>query len=725
MSKTIIVSNRLPVKVKIEGSELQFAPSEGGLATGLGSVYKQGKNVWIGWPGTEINDAQQQQEVTRELEKKNLLPVFLTQDEINQYYEGFSNEVLWPVFHYMSTYAIYDQSYWQYYKSVNEKFREAVLQVVEPGDVVWVQDYQLLLLPALIREVQPDISIGFFLHIPFPSYELFRLIPWREQLLSGMLGADLIGFHTYDDVRHFISSATRILSASASANVITLNDVTTVIDSFPIGIDYDKYQQLAEDEEVHDQLQMLKSNFPDNRVILSIDRLDYSKGILQRLHAFELLLQDYPEYLEKVVLYMVVVPSRDTVPQYKELHDEIDKLVGNINATYRTQSWHPIHYFYRSFDIHTLVALYRLADVALITPMRDGMNLVCKEYVATRTDNSGVLILSEMAGAAAELHEAVIVNPNDIRSIEDSIVIALNMPLHEQERRMKQLRFIVSKFNVKHWVKIFIDKLHEVKELQASMYARRVNADIERRITEHYQGAARRLILLDYDGTLVGFQNNILQATPDEELMRILERLTANPDNKVVVISGRNYQNLQEWFGHLNLDMIAEHGAWFKTTDGWKNLNGLTDSWKKDIMPVLETYTDRTPGTFIEEKSFSLVWHFRRAEAGLGELRASELLTNLNYLIQDKRLQLLKGNKVIEVKSIEINKGIAALNWVGNQHYDFVMAIGDDHTDEDLFKALNEEAVTIKVGTNVSAARYYVDNHTTVRRILTALENNS
>ncbi len=723
MSKTIIVSNRLPVKVKIEGSEIQLHSSEGGLATGLGSVYQQGDNVWIGWPGLEVSDAGHREQITGQLGDRNLKPVFLTQEEINLYYEGFSNEILWPVFHYMSTYAKYEQSYWQSYQQVNMKFRDAVLEVIESGDEVWIQDYQLLLLPALIREMQPDSSIGFFLHIPFPSFELFRLIPWREQLLSGMLGADLIGFHTYDDVRHFISSATRILSASASANVITLNEATTVIDSFPIGIDYEKFQALCGDPEVVTQLEQLRGNFQDFRVILSIDRLDYSKGIVQRLQAFEALLINHPEYVEKVVLYMVVVPSRDNVPQYKELHDDIDKLVGNINATYRTQTWHPIHYFYRSFDIQTLVALYQLAEVALITPMRDGMNLVCKEYVACRSDHTGVLILSEMAGAAAELHESLIVNPNDIRSIEDSIVTALTMPQAEQQRRMKQLRYVVSKFNVRHWVKIFFDKLHEVKTLQASMYARRVNSEIESRITRQYENARSRLILLDYDGTLVGFQNNILQAVPDQELMDILESLTANPANKVVVISGRNYNSLEEWFGHLHLDMIAEHGAWFKTSEGWKNLPGLTDSWKKDIMPVLETYTDRTPGTFIEEKSFSLVWHFRRAEAGVGELRASELLTNLQYLIQDKRLQLLKGNKVIEVKSIEINKGIAALNWIGDRQHDFVMAIGDDHTDEDLFKALEPEAVTIKVGSNVSAARFYVDNFRSVRRLLSLLKN--
>lgn len=718
MSKTIIVSNRLPIKVVADNDDLQIVSSEGGLATGLGSVYKQGDNVWIGWPGLEIENPERQNQISAALTKSNLAPVFLTQEEINQYYEGFSNETLWPIFHYMTTYAKYEQSYWKCYQQVNEKFRDAVVGFIEPGDTVWIHDYQLLLLPGLIKEVQPDISVAFFLHIPFPSFELFRLIPWREQLLAGMLGADLIGFHTYDNVRHFLSSATRILSANASANVVTFNGASTVVDSFPMGIDFQKFQDLTADEEVQANAKSLKSNFENQKVILSIDRLDYSKGILQRLHAFELLLQNHSEYMEKITLYMVVVPSRDTVPQYNELHDDIDKLVGNLNAKYRTQNWHPIHYFYRSFDVNILAALYTIADVALITPMRDGMNLVAKEYIASRTDNQGVLILSEMAGAASELNEALIVNPNNIESIKEAIVTALTMPEEEQDRRMRQLRIIVSKFNVRHWVKIFMDKLVEVKEMQASMYARRVSQPTAMTIKEKYAAASNRIIFLDYDGTLVDFHTNISKATPDPELMQILKNLTADPKNKVVLISGRNYLNLQEWFGDLEIDMIAEHGAWYRTNEGWKNLQGLTDAWKKEIYPVLETYTDRTAGTFIEEKAFSLVWHFRSAETGLGELRASELFTNLQYLIQDKRLQLLRGNKVIEVKSIEINKGIAALSWLGEESHDFIMAVGDDHTDEDLFKALADNAVTIKVGTNVSAANYYVESHKAVRRIL-------
>ncbi len=319
MSKTIIVSNRLPVKISENNGEYQMSPSEGGLATGLGSVYKQNDDIWIGWPGLEVTDDKGRGEVTKELKKQSLLPVFLSQEEISQYYEGFSNAVLWPVFHYYaSTYANYEQSNWDYYKRVNEKFKDAVVKVAKPGDIIWIHDYQLLLLPALLRKELPDITIGYFLHIPFPSYEMFRLIPWRAELLEGVLGADLIGFHTYDDVRHFINAATRILPVNSSANVITQGERTIVAEAFPIGIDDKKYASLPSEPEVKKNIELIKETFKHTKLILSIDRLDYSKGILQRLQAFEYMLDHYPEIKGKVSYYMIVVPSRDMDDRYVE-----------------------------------------------------------------------------------------------------------------------------------------------------------------------------------------------------------------------------------------------------------------------------------------------------------------------------------------------------------------------------------------------------------------------
>ena len=722
MSKTIIVSNRLPVKITKTDDDYSLSPSEGGLATGLGSVYKQGENKWIGWPGVEISGAENQLKVTQQMAGLSLLPVFLEQEEINQYYEGFSNDVLWPIFHYYtSTYANYKQSNWDYYEKVNDKFKEAVMKIAEPGDVIWIHDYQLLLLPALIRNELPDVSIGFFLHIPFPSHEMFRLIPWRYELLNGMLGADLIGFHTFDDVRHFLGAATRILPVNSLSNIISNGERSIVVESFPMGIDEKKYSSLPLQQDVKEQISQIRESFKNTKLILSIDRLDYSKGILQRLTAFEQLLQLHPGYMEKVTLYMIVVPSRDTVPQYAHLRDEIDKRVGNINALYRRMDWTPIHYYYRSFPIETLSALYHSADVCLVTPMRDGMNLVSKEYVASRVNNDGVLILSEMAGASKELIDAIIVNPNNTAEVCEAIIQALNMSLVEQKRRMQQMRQLVAKFNTTHWVKIFMEKLKEVKLMQRSLQTRHVSFGTEQSIIKRYHKTKKRIIFLDYDGTLVDFKPNIAQAYPDKELLDLLDKLSEDPANDVVLISGRKHDNLGEWFGDKNIYLIAEHGSWFKQINtSWHKISGLSDAWKSEIYPILDTYVDRTPGTFIEEKTYSLVWHYRNAQKGLGELRASELMNNLKYLASDKGLQLLPGDKVLEVKNMEINKGKAAVLQVEKCDYDFIIAFGDDFTDEDVFKALPDSAITIKVGSNVSAAKFYLRNPAEVRKLLTS-----
>lgn len=719
--KTIIISNRLPVRIIERDNEYTFIPSEGGLATGLSGVYKSGNSIWVGWPGIEV-PKERHQEVIDKLKPLNLFPVFLTQEEINLYYEGFSNEVLWPVFHYMVTYANFEQSYWESYKSVNQKFADATALVMGEDDRIWVQDYQLMLLPGILREKRPKSTIGFFNHIPFPSYEIFRLIPWREELLKGVIGSDLIGFHTYDDVRHFISTATRLLSVKSSSNVLMENDRSVVIEAFPMGIDSEKFENLPSHPDVIEEIKLLKVGRENIKLILSIDRLDYSKGIMGRLKAYEMLLQENPEYLEKVELYMIVVPSRDTVAQYRNLRDQIDQFVGNLNARYRTLSWNPINYFYRSFPIEVLSSLFSTAAICLVTPMRDGMNLVSKEYVASRTNNDGVLILSEMAGASKELTDALMVNPNNLVDIKNAIVTALEMPLPEQKQRMEAMRAIVAKFNVKHWVNNFITKLNEVKDSQNSLKTKHAVDGIREKIVADYQQAEQRTLFLDYDGTLVGFSGDIDDATPNDELFSLLNKLISDPKNNVVIISGRRHETLQNWFGDLDVSFIAEHGAWQKYRGAdWTSLPLLTDGWKREIKTLLDTYTDRTPGTFVEEKSYSLVWHYRKAETGLGDLRANEIVSNLRVLAADKGLKLMPGNKVIEFKNMEVNKGKAALSYLHGKKTDFIIAFGDDYTDEDIFTALPETATTVKVGNNISAAKYYLLDYQEVRELLWAL----
>ena len=723
MAKTIIVSNRLPVKIQRDAKGNTVSkPSEGGLATGLVSVYKKGNNVWVGWPALFPKDKKEEQEITASLKEGNMSPIYLTEEDIKGFYEGFSNETLWPTFHYFNQYAEYRRSLWESYQEVNAKFAEAVLQLAEPEDTIWVHDYQMMLLPGMLREKMPQAGIGFFLHIPFPSYEVFRLLPWRRDLLDGVLGADLIGFHTYDDMRHFLSSVSRICYISNQQGQLFIDNRMVQVDSFPMGIDYEKYASAASAPETIKREVKFRTSMGEEKLMLSIDRLDYSKGIPARLEIFDLFLRRYPEYRGKVSLLMIVVPSRDQVAKYKHLKEEVDLLVGRINGQYGSLNWTPIHYFYRSFPLEDLSAFYRMADVALVTPMRDGMNLVCKEFVASKLDKRGVLILSEMCGASKELSDAIIINPNDKTQVVEAIHTALNMPEEEQVRHLETMQATIKRYNIHHWVELFFSRLDDVIAKQRAMGTHTMDTKLREAVAQRYKEAKYRLIFLDYDGTLVPFSGKPQDAKPDKELLDLLKRLTA--DNKVVIISGRDRESLEQWVGNLPVDIIGEHGVWLKENGNgkWHTIDKLDNRWKKEIGPILETYVNKTPGSLVEQKDYSMVWHYRRVEPGLGELRAREIISHLKYLSSNMGLQVLEGDKVVEIKNLEVNKGRAAQRWLEQNPADFIMAVGDDWTDEDTFKAMPEDAITIKVGGDFSAAKYSVPSYKEVRDILKGLK---
>jgi len=723
MSRTLIVSNRLPTKVLRTEEGLTFQPSEGGLATGLGSIYRQGDNLWIGWPGLFVQEAAEEAHIRQELRADNMAPVFLTEAEIRDFYEGFSNSTLWPTFHYFSEFAVYEQAHWDAYVAVNEKFCAAVLAQAGPEDTIWVHDYQLLLLPEMLRRARPEASIGFFLHIPFPSQELIRVLPWREQLLRGMLGADLIGFHTFGYMRHFLSAVTHLLGYPAQNGQIETPTRSVRVDAFPMGIDYARYAEAAASEAALAHEAEYREALRDTRVILSIDRLDYTKGIAQRLRAFDLLLQRYPEWRGQVSLIMLVVPSRDQVAQYAALKEEIDELVGRLNAQYRTVSWNPILYFYRSLPLEELAALYRLAEVALVTPMRDGMNLVAKEYVASRLDQRGVLILSERAGAARELSDALVINPTDMGQLAEALHEALVMPEDEQTNRMTAMQALVKRYNVFSWTRLFMNQLAYTKMKQHTLATEMLTEQATANLLADFKHAAQRLILLDYDGTLVGFHANPQRAAPDQELQLLLRALTELPNTRVVLISGRDRGTLEKWLGHLPVDFITEHGVWLRAHgEEWELFQTMSNAWMRDLRPVLELYVARTAGSFIEEKDFSLVWHYRRADTDLGEVRARELLTHLSFMTANTDLQVMEGNKVLEIKNAGINKGTAAARWLARFPADFVLALGDDRTDEDTFRALPALAYTVRVGTGArSLARFHISSPTEVRQLLRKL----
>ena len=694
MGKTIIISNRLPVKIEQENNELVYKASEGGLATGLNSVFKQGNNLWVGWPGLAIEKSQEQ-EVHSNLIKQHMKPVFLSSEEIEDFYEGFSNETLWPNFHYFNQYTVYKEELWLAYQRVNQKFAEILSEELEDDDTVWIHDYQLLLLPQLIRAISPNATIGFFLHIPFPSYESFRLLPWRRELLNGMLGADFLGFHTYDDMRHFLSSVNRLAGLGNSNGTIKVKNRLIKADALPMGIDYEKYAASAQDPETLAREVRYRKSIGTVKLILSIDRLDYSKGIPQRLRAFELFLSKYPYFKERVSLFMVVVPSRDSVSKYKQLKEEIDLLVGRINGQFSKLNWTPIHYFYRSFPLPALSAFYRISDVALVSPMRDGMNLVCKEYVASRLDKKGVLILSEMAGASKELSDAIIVNPNDIHQLVEAMHKALIMPEELQIESMNSMQKSLKRYNIHAWVKLFMDELANVKKEQSHLKTRLIDNQLSEEIKHAYKQSEERLIFLDYDGTLVGFNENPDDSKPDQELIEILDYLTKDKNNHIVIISGRGRQSLEEWMKPYSLDIVAEHGVWIKRMGKpFKTFIKINASWKKETLSLLERYVNRTPGSFVEEKDYSLVWHYRKVETGLGEVRTRELTSHLKYMTANENLDVLEGDMIVEIKNSEINKGKAAQKLMEiYPEADFLLALGDDFTDEDTFKAMPEEAL--------------------------------
>ncbi len=721
--RVIIVSNRLPVTVTKREGKLHFHPSAGGLATGLGSFYREKDGLWLGWPGISLESARgREEEIVEKLAELSCRPVFLTQRQIENFYYGFSNKTLWPLFHYFLQYAVFDQKLWEAYRRVNRLFCEAVCEVADEDSIIWVHDYQLLLLPGMLRERLPRARIGFFLHIPFPSFEIFRVLPWREEIIRGLIGADLIGFHTFDYVRHFVSSVRRLLGYEHSLGLITTDTRVIRVDAFPMGIDYDRFAQSPERADVLHEIRRIRRRVGDRRVILSVDRLDYTKGIAQRLRAYDLLFERYPQYREKVVLILVAVPSRTRVEHYMMLKREVDELIGRINGRHGAFGWTPIWYLYRSVPFHTLAALYYLADVALVTPMRDGMNLIAKEYVATTPEDHGVLILSEMAGASAELGEAIIINPYDINRMASAMHEALEMPEEEKRERNRVMKTRLKRYDVHRWANEFMAKLLEVKELQEAFTARRVTPEILEKMREDFQKARNRIEFLDYDGTLVGFAPRPERAKPDEEIRSILKKLASFPNNKVVLISGRNKETLEKWFGDLPVNLVAEHGVWIKETGkDWEPIEPISSDWKEAIRPIMEAFADLTPGAFVEEKDYALVWHYRLADPELSAVRARELKDALCDITQNLDLLVLEGNKVIEVKPANINKGRTARFFLEKEDFDFILAVGDDWTDEDLFEAMPEEAYTIKVGFGVSRAKYQVESFREVRKILQKL----
>jgi trehalose 6-phosphate synthase/phosphatase len=590
--------------------------------------------------------------------------------------------------------------------------------------MVWVHDYHLMLLPKLIKNEHPNMAVGFFLHTPFPSADVFRLLPWREEILDCLLEADLLGFHTYSYVQNFLVTVRRLLGINHTLGKMIVCDHLAKVDSFPIGIDYPLFADAETKPKVQASIKKLSTRLGKTKKILSIDRLDYTKGVLNRLKGFDLFLRSYPEYKGKVTLVLVAVPSRAKVQHYQTLKRKVDELVGKINGDHGTLGWTPIQYIYHSLAFHSLLALYRISDVAMVTPLADGMNLIAKEYIATKTDGKGVLILSEMAGAVEELREAIVVNPNNMEEIAEALKKALSMSEDEQIRRNKTMQERLQSYNIRVWANDFINSLSQVRKNQDELRAKELGGEAKTKIINDYLRSKTRLIFLDYDGTLVPFADTPETAKPDVELLTLLTALAQDVENEVVIISGRNKESLGEFFKDTNIGLVAEHGAWIRNKKGrWITAGRFNTDWKEVVKPILNRYKQRTPGALIEEKDFSLVWHYRRVDPELAWVRVSELKETLYFLTANLKVDVAEGNKIVEVKNAGINKGQAAVNWLSKKKWDFMLAVGDDLTDEDLFRELPEDAYSIKVGLAPSRAKLRFKTQSEVISFLMAIKN--
>jgi trehalose 6-phosphate synthase/phosphatase len=718
--RLVVVSNRLPFCVDPVGGEGRLLRTVGGLSSGIESYLDARRrdlgapdDLWVGWPGAVVPLGMRERLRAEALDRHRAVPVFLDDEEVGRFYDGFSNRTIWPLFHCFPSFVHIDERDWDAYRAVNRRFADAVLDVVRAGDTVWVHDYQLMLVPALLRERAPDLPVAFFLHVPFPPHELFRVLPepYSRALLEGVLGADVVGVHTYDYARHLLRSAQRLLGLDHRGGSVALPGRVARVDAFPIGIDFERFARSASDPRVAAERERLRSGIGDRRAILSIDRLDYTKGILARVLAFERFLEREPGWHGRVTLVAVVVPSRTAIDSYRRMRVQIEEAVGRVNGRFGGVAWTPVLYQFRALGFPELAALYGLCDVALVTPLRDGMNLVAKEYVAARADETGVLVLSDTAGAARELGEALLVNPHHTGGVADAIRAALEMPPAEQRRRNRSLRARLRRYDVVRWGAEQLSALDAAREETSRYRARVLPREARAEAVARWRQAGARLALLDYDGTMAPFSRDPAAAAPSPRLLRILRRLGAQPGSVVVVVSGRDAQTLDAWFAGAGVALVAEHGARLRDPEGpWTSVWAGPTGWKRAIVETMQVFADRLPGSIVEEKDVSVAWHHRGADEDLGPVRARELAGALREIKSSARLQVLSGNRVVEVRPRDATKGHAAARWIARASPDFVLAAGDDVTDEDLFAALPPSAVSIRVGLGDSQAHYNVED---------------
>ncbi|KAJ3105265.1 Trehalose-6-P synthase/phosphatase complex synthase subunit [Phlyctochytrium planicorne] len=728
------------------------------------------------------------------------VPIFISNEIADKHYNGFSNSILWPLFHYHPGEINFDEDHWESYQQANLAFAEALSNFVEDGDLVWVHDYHLMLLPSLLRErlgAKTNVKIGFFLHTPFPSSEVYRILPVRKQVLLGVLQSDLIGFHTYDYARHFLSSCTRILGLHTMPNGVEFEGRQVHVGTFPIGIDPTKFTEGLQNPKIQARIARLEERFKGVKVLVGVDRLDYIKGVPQKLHAFELFLTKHPEWVEKVVLVQVAVPSRQDVEEYQHLQTVVNELVGRINGRFGSVEFTPIHFMHKSVNFEELVSLYAVADACLVSSTRDGMNLVSYEYIACQQKKHGVLVLSEFAGAAQSLNGSIIVNPWNTEELAQALYDAVTMPEDVRSGNHQKVYRYVTKYTAAHWGLTFVKELQRVtQEYDPSRLPRFPVDDIVGKVRDP---SKKKIIFLDYDGTLTTSHKLPEFAKPTSAILDSLKRLAAKEDVYLYIVSGRSRMHLDLWFGETGVGLSAEHGCFYRhplklndtfgydneeegvlqtgvsaasipnlplaqvnydglhgsalmgsdllpapspspavplhgdsrsstqhlprsaprrSGNGWLALVDQVDSsWRDTIRPLFQHYTERTPGSFIEEKEINITWHYRHADPEFGSWQAAELQVNLEKILSHLAVSIILGNKTLELRPSMVDKASAArailkdLN--ANTDDYLILCLGDGKTDEVVFHYLSQDmpgSITATVGKKQTEANYFLDS---------------
>ena len=687
MPNTLInVSNRLPITVE----EDRVTKSSGGLVAALeGLPEGQFKTKWIGWPGAAFPEESRRHEIARKLaEEHGCVAVFLSQEEATAFYEGFSNSSIWPLLHYLPNYLRYEPAWWEHYQNVNRTFAEKVLETVHEGDLVWVHDYQLMLLPAMLRAAAPNLRIGFFLHTPFPAYEIFRCHPRRRELVAGMLGANRIGFHAFGYLRHFCSTVQRLLRIETELTHIPSEGHNTALGVYPIGINAPKFEQALDSEEFHQRREELRLAHEGKRLVVSVERMDYTKGVLHRLEAIDNFLAG-SDKIDAIRFVFVSVPSREGIEEYQHLVEEVESRVGQLNGKYATLLNSPIHFIHGSIPFVDLCALYALADIGLVTPLIDGMNLVAKEFIACQRENAGVLILSEFAGAAEELFNALLVNPYDSAAVAGTLTDALALPEAEKRNLILPMRERVMRYDARHWARSFIDDLMS-GPISDARTAETDITEAREQVGQVVSAGKRSALFLDYDGTLREIELDPRAATPNSGIETLLHRLGQQPNVDVTIISGRSQEDMEAFLGAYPFRLIAEHGASLRgpSEKEWERLDrNINYAWKEKLLAILRLYEQATPGSTIEEKHSSIVWHYRKADEDFGAWKANQLTEELSALSANYPIKVRHGKKMVEVTAAENNKGAAVARVLEqNDNYEVALCAGDDLTDESMFE---------------------------------------